>query len=249
MTSMTCTGAKESNIHQPSGNSQVWICDLHHCNCLFMQWFIPACLSEVSCTWNQTYKETKCHSRHRPGTKRLLRKNGFFLLFNLINQQHICTEGIIYTVRKNIPSAPCRPAACHCSALQTLRRRWRPSGVGQDEASLDTSPPPCQACWGLRRGEEEEKHIGMTRKRQNIWNPWRCSVNSLALSRGVLVLNTDSGLWALRSGSRKATGMAPTKVARLSPRAGRCLKKRDIYICETPGLVINLIITTWVPLR
>lgn len=39
------------------------------------------------------------------------------------------------------------------------------------------------------------------------------------------MLNTDSGLWAFRSGSRNATGMAPTRVARLSPSAGRCLQK------------------------
>lgn len=212
MTSMTCTGAKESNIHQPSGNSQVWICDLHHCNCLFMQWFIPACLSEVSSTWNQTYKETKCHSRHRPGTKCSLRKNGFFLLLNLINQQHICTEGIIYTVRKNIPSAPCRPAACHCSALQTLRRRWRPSGVDQDEASLDTSPPPCQACWGLRTREEEEKHIGMTRKKTKTFEILEDAVWTHWLSLG------ESWCWTQTVGCER-WGPAPGKLqAWLQPR-------------------------------
>ena len=49
------------------------------------------------------------------------------------------------------------------------------------------------------------------------------SLHLLALSRGVLVLKTDSGLWALSWGSRKATGMAATRMARHSPRAGRCL--------------------------
>lgn len=45
----------------------------------------------------------------------------------------------------------------------------------------------------------------------------------LALSRGDLVLKTESGLLWFNDGSRKATGIAPARAARHSPRAGRCL--------------------------
>lgn len=47
--------------------------------------------------------------------------------------------------------------------------------------------------------------------------------NSPALSLTLLVLKTEQGLYVLSFGSRKATGMAPARVARQCPRAGSCL--------------------------
>lgn len=48
-------------------------------------------------------------------------------------------------------------------------------------------------------------------------------VHSPVLSRALLVLKTEQGLYVLSFGSRKATGIAPARVAKHWPRAGNCL--------------------------
>lgn len=110
--------------------------------------------------------------------------------------------------------------ASPCSELQTPPCHWCPSWGRPAGAFLDTSPPLSLVLQELRKHPSQYSSFFLCTA---VW-VWRVSP---ARSLAVLVLNTEQGLCVLSLGSKKATGMAPARVARHWPRAGSCLGRTN----------------------
>lgn len=117
-----------------------------------------------------------------------------FSFFDTNSIIEVLIKGVVIVPLPNMDWYKYGPVACHCSEHQTLRRRWHLWGGCQDEASLDTSPPLCQAYWELVKTN--------TRTTLNIW---QIQINAYTSSSE----NSQIKRWGSTSGQVTLTGSLP----------------------------------------